>query len=129
MKFSIIITRQALIDLEEISDQRTREAIGREIDDLETAPDLERRAMSGEYKGYYRVRAAGQRYRVVYAVRREHSKVYVVLVGIRREGDPSDIYEKGKKRLKLYQDKQTKATKSQKVLKDTTTKKPTKPKR
>lgn len=105
MKYSIVLTRAAQADLEAITDQRTVKAIEREIDRLELEPDQERHLLSGDLQGYYRVRAAGQRYRVVYAVQKIKSRVLVVLVAIRKEGDVEDVYKIAHKRLKVFQEK------------------------
>ena len=45
------------------------------------------------------VRAAGQRYRVVYQVALLEGVVTVVVVGIRKEGDRRDAYRVASKRL------------------------------
>jgi mRNA interferase RelE/StbE len=43
----------------------------------------------------------GQRYRIVYAVQRERVIVYVMAVGLRRQGSRSDVYQLAKKLLRL----------------------------
>jgi mRNA interferase RelE/StbE len=51
--------------------------------------------------GFRSVRAVGQRYRIIYAVKGEEIFVMVVTVGIRRDGARDDIYNLTKKLLRL----------------------------
>ena len=51
--------------------------------------------------GYRSLRAAGQRYRIIYAVQKPKLMVSVMAVGIRKEGDRSDIYSLAKKLVRL----------------------------
>jgi len=46
------------------------------------------------------VRAAGQRYRIIYTVEEDRVLVLVVYVGIRKEGDKNDVYAIAKKLLR-----------------------------
>jgi len=57
--------------------------------------------LTGELAGHRSLRAAGQRYRILYRVERNQVLVLVVAVGIRREGSRSDIYELARKLLRL----------------------------
>ena len=59
---------------------------------LEYEPELQGKPLADELVGYRSVRAVGQRYRIIYKVENELVIVIVVAVGIRREGDRSDIY-------------------------------------
>jgi len=54
----------------------------------------------GELAGFRSVRAAGQRYRIVYRVERRETTVLIVAVGRRRSGDKGDIYELARKLLR-----------------------------
>jgi mRNA interferase RelE/StbE len=42
--------------------------------------------------GFFSVRAAGQRYRVIFRIDEAHPKVTVYLVGIRKGGSRNDVY-------------------------------------
>lgn len=86
-------------DLEAITDVRTRKAIIRKAFDLDTEPDKQGKQLSGDLSVYRVVRAAGQRYRVVYQVATLEGVVTVVVVGIRKEGDKRDVYRVAGKRL------------------------------
>ena len=53
--------------------------------------------MNGELMGYRSIRAVGQRYRIIYRL----DVVFVVALGIRKEGDKANVYELAKKMLRL----------------------------
>ena len=97
-QFDIILTPEAQADLEGITDNRTYAAIESKIDELATEPDKRGKALSGSLSDYRVVRAAGQRYRVVYQVAMLEEVVTVVVVGIRKEGDKRDAYRVASKR-------------------------------
>jgi mRNA interferase RelE/StbE len=80
MAYQIEITLIALKALEAITDRRTRSAIMRRIDTLAEEPEKQGKPLRGWLAGFWSIRAAGQRYRVVYRV------------GIRKEGSRRDIY-------------------------------------
>jgi mRNA interferase RelE/StbE len=48
------------------------------------------------------LRAAGQRYRILYKVERDRVVVYVVAPGLRRDGRSSDIYELARKLVDTF---------------------------
>jgi len=50
--------------------------------------------LKNELAGLRSIRVANQRFRVIYEVQKEQVIVIVVAVGIRKEGDKSDIYRK-----------------------------------
>ncbi|MBI4296158.1 MAG: type II toxin-antitoxin system RelE/ParE family toxin [Chloroflexi bacterium] len=88
----IEITPTALEALEAITDRRTRSAIIRRIDALAEEPEKQGRPLRGRLAGFLSIRAAGQRYRVVYRVDNERKRVLVYMVGMRREGSRRDVY-------------------------------------
>jgi len=92
MPYHIEITPTALEALETIADRRTRGAIVRRIDTLAEEPEKQGKPLRGWLAGFLSVRAAGQRYRIVYRVENGKRRVLVYLVGIRREGSRKDIY-------------------------------------
>lgn len=92
MAYRIQITPTTLKALEAISDRRERAAIVRRIDALAEEPGLQGKALRGELAGLLSVRAAGQRYRVVYQTDEEQLRVLVYLVGVRKEGSHHDVY-------------------------------------
>jgi mRNA interferase RelE/StbE len=92
MAYEIEITPTALEGLEAISDRRTCAAIIRRIDSLAEEPEKLGKPLRGWLVGFMSVRAAGQRYRIVYRVDNATKKVLVYMVGIRKEGSQRDIY-------------------------------------
>ena len=89
--YKIRITPQAkqqLLDL----DTRTRKQIAAKIDDLQIEPEKRGKPLQGSLAGFRSIRAAGQRYRIIYIVENQEVTVLVVGVGIRKEGDRKDIY-------------------------------------
>lgn len=97
--FDVIITDKAQGDLNMISDTRTYQAIARKIDALELEPNKQGKPLGKDLADYRAVRAAGQRYRVIYHVAMLEGRVTVVVIGIRKEGDKRDAYKVASKRL------------------------------
>lgn len=105
MTFRIVITPTALEMLKDVSDRRVREKIAAVIDRLSGEPEKQGKPLGGELTGFRSIRAVGQRYRIIYRVVNDEIIVFVVAVGIRREGAKTDIYALAKKlfRLKLLE--------------------------
>ena len=101
MKHRIIIAPVALKLLQGISDSRIRKSIRDRIDHLAVDPEQQGKALTGELMGYRSLRASGQRYRIIYKVERGTVTVYVVALGIRKEGIKTDIYELARKLFRL----------------------------
>jgi len=87
--------------LADISDRRIRETIITVIDRLTEDPEKQGKALTGELTGFRSIRAVGQRYRVIYGVKEKDIMVFIVAVGIRREGAKDDIYNLAKKLFRL----------------------------
>ena len=87
--------------LEEIQDKRVREKIVTTIDRLEYDPQKQGKPLLGPLQGFRSLRAAGQRYRVIYTVREQEVIVIIVAIGIRKEGDKGDIYRRIQKLVRL----------------------------
>src|SRR2546425_1010545 len=68
---------------------------------LAKSPEQQGKPLIGELNGFRSVRAAGQRYRIVYRVERREVVVAIVAVGKRKEGDKSDVYVLARKLLRL----------------------------
>ncbi len=84
-----------------ISDARIRGKIAEVIDWLAEDPDKQGKPLVAELSGFRSIRAAGQRYRIIYKIVRKQVVVVIVAVGIRKEGHKKDIYQLAKKLLKL----------------------------
>lgn len=96
MRYEVILTETAAAALEQI-ESRARRQILNKIHDLREAPEQRGAQLFGELAGYRDIRAAGQRYRIIYYVENEKVVVEVVYVGIRKAGDSNDVYELAKK--------------------------------
>lgn len=101
MKWQILLTPTALKLLSDISDRRIREKIGAVIDRLAEDPEKQGKALLGELSGFRCIRAAGQRYRIIYQIRGNDIVVVIVAIGIRRDGAKDDIYNLAKKLFRL----------------------------
>jgi len=101
MTYRIIIAPTALKMLKGISDRRVRDLIIKRIDELIEEPEKQGKPLIAELSGYRSLRAAGQRYRIVYRVINDKIVVYIVAVGIRKEGSSKDIYALAKKLIRL----------------------------
>ena len=97
--FNVRLTDAADADLANISDAHTREVILRRAFELRDEPLKKGKPLTEELKGFRSIRAAGQRYRIVYQVAVADREVIVVVVGIRKAGDKKDVYEVATKRL------------------------------
>ena len=101
MTYQIIIEPVALKALAAIPDRRVQAKIRDRIDGLAYEPEQQGKPLTGELRGYRSLRAAGQRYRVIYRVERAKVVVLILAVGVRKEGDRSDVYVLAKKLLRL----------------------------
>ena len=97
--YKIKLTQIAAENIKKL-DGRTRTQVINKIDALQTEPLLLGKRLKGPLKELRSVRAAGQRYRIIYKVLQEEIIVIVVAVGIRKAGDKNDIYELMKKYIK-----------------------------
>ena len=83
-----------------IPDPRTRGQIVACVEELAKAPEALGKPLTGELTGYRAVRAAAQRYRIIYRVERRLVTILVVAVGRRTKGDRKDIYELARRLLR-----------------------------
>jgi mRNA interferase RelE/StbE len=86
--------------INKVQDRRIRAKIIETIDGLAEDPEKKGKALIAELDGYHSVRAAGQRYRIIFRIDRDKVLVLIVAAGIRREGDRKDIYELAKKLIR-----------------------------
>lgn len=94
MTYSLRFTPLAIEMLEEIRDRRSRQAVLSRVRKLAAEPEKQGKALVGDFQGLRSVRAAGQRYRIVYRVEREAVVVVVIGVGFRQEGARRDVYRR-----------------------------------
>lgn len=101
MTYGIVITPGAREMLEAIADRRVREKLASTIDSLESDPELRGKPLGDDLAGYRSVRAVGQRYRIIYRVKRSEVVVIVVAAGIRKEGSREDVYRVAARLVRL----------------------------
>lgn len=99
-RFRVRFSDAARDDLRAVGDARTQSAILRRANQLDVEPLAQGKALTDDLKSYRAVRAAGQRYRIVYQVGVLEGVVTVVVVGIRKAGDKRDVYRMARKRLR-----------------------------
>jgi mRNA interferase RelE/StbE len=99
--WEIVILPTAKRHLKAILDQRVQRSINDCIERLKEEPDKRGKPLTDSLAGYRSIRAYRQRYRVVYEIDTEQKKVLIHIVGIRKEGDKSDVYALAKKILRL----------------------------
>jgi mRNA interferase RelE/StbE len=92
MEWRIIVSPFAQKQLARIMDRRVQRALDQAILGLKSDPERRGKPLTGKLAGCFSIRAVAQRYRVIYQVRRESNEVVVLTVGLRKEGDRSDIY-------------------------------------
>ena len=100
MKYTVRMSKVAFKQLEAITDRRIRQKLYDRIKELADDPDEQGKPLRNELVGLRSVKAVHQRYRIVYQVEREEIVVVVVAVGLRKEGDRSDIYQQAAHLLK-----------------------------
>jgi mRNA interferase RelE/StbE len=93
--FEITYSPNAHEMLQSIHPADHREAIIMRIRELERNPEKQGKALVSELKGFRSLTV--MRYRVIFTVDRGKVVVYIVAVGIRKEGDKKDIYELARK--------------------------------
>ncbi len=97
--YKIKLTKIAAEQLNKI-EPRIQNQIIKKIESLKEEPLLTGKLLKGPLKEFRSVRAAGQRYRIIYQVQNSEILVIIVAIGIRKDGDKKDIYELMKKYIK-----------------------------
>ncbi len=93
MNWKVELTKYALKQLQGITDKRVRNNLFERIEELSNDPEKQGRGLRNELAGLRCVRAIGQRYRIIFRVEHERVVVVVVALGLRKQGDRSDIYQ------------------------------------
>lgn len=99
-RFTVRFSEEATADLRRVTDKRSQGAILRRAQQLDVEPLAQGKALTGGLQGLRSVRAAGQRYRILYRVGVLEGSVTIVVVGIRQEGSKRDVYRLARKRVK-----------------------------
>ena len=97
MEWNVFFTREAEGMLLSIRDRRVRKLLHSRAMKLQNSPGQQGKPLVRELVGLRSVRAVGQRYRILYEVDGGRHEVWVVALGIRKEGHKSDVYEIGSK--------------------------------
>jgi mRNA interferase RelE/StbE len=100
-RWTIRLTDTARKSLLAIKDQRIQRVIVERIDELAEEPDKRGRPLFADLAQYRSIRAVGQRYRIIYQIHEDVVTVHVVFVGLRKEGDPHDVYALAQRLLRL----------------------------
>ena len=99
--WTVIVIPIAEKQLATFKDKRIQEGLRTSLRRLEYEPEKQGKALHDELEGYRSIRAVGQRYRIIYKVDDDTVIVYVVTLGIRKEGDKKDVYALAKKLARL----------------------------
>ena len=97
--YKIKLTKLAVKNLKAI-DTKTLKQILNKIESLKEEPNLLGKPLRGPLSEYRSIRAAGQRYRIIYKIIDKEVIIIIIAVGIRKDGDKKDIYELMKKYIK-----------------------------
>jgi mRNA interferase RelE/StbE len=97
--YKIKLTQLVVEGIKKI-DKNAQKQIINKFESLKSEPLLLGKALKGPLKDYRSIRAAGQRYRIIYKVMEKEVIVIIVAIGMRKEGDKKDIYELMKKYIK-----------------------------
>lgn len=100
-KYKIIWSVSAKDMLTAIPDRRNRKKILERVKKLGQAPDKQGKPLVGELAGCRSVRAAGLRYRVIYRIEDRKVIVFIVALGLLKEGSRKDIYSLAKRLVEL----------------------------
>ena len=97
--YKIKLTKIAAKNLKAIEKRALRQILNK-IESLKEEPYLLGKPLKGPLGEFRSVRAAGQRYRIIYKILDKEIIVIIIAVGIRKDGDKKDIYELMKKYIR-----------------------------
>ena len=98
MKYDVFITDTCLDLIGKISDKKIQQRILVRIEKLYDEPDKQGKSLVKDLTGFFSIHVS-KRYRVIYRIDEKTVTIYVLAVGIRKEGDKKDIYAIAKKLL------------------------------
>jgi mRNA interferase RelE/StbE len=85
--------------LNRIGNKKIQKSIINESKSLTTNPERGK-PLVAELKKFRSLRVYGGRYRVIYKINNEDTAIHIHVVGIRKEGDKTDVYSIAKKLFK-----------------------------
>src|SRR5258706_9896513 len=91
-RWNVLLLPVARKQLASIKDRRVLEGLKASLKRLEYEPEKQGKPMIDELIGFRSLRVVGQRYRILYKMNEDTVIVYVVALGIRKEGDKNDVY-------------------------------------
>jgi mRNA interferase RelE/StbE len=99
-RWRVELTAPARQQFAAIRDRRIQRSISASIDRLTHDPEQQGKPLIAELAGFRSIRVVEQRWRIIYQVNVDRVIVYVVTLGIRKEGDKKDVYELARKLLR-----------------------------
>jgi len=100
-RYEVLWTETAFQMLAGIGDRHIQQQLSDTSKRLEVEPVKQGKPLHEGLLGYRSLRAAGQRYRVIYSLDTTTLRVYVVAAGLRRQGARDDIYELAQRMIGL----------------------------
>jgi mRNA interferase RelE/StbE len=100
-RYEVLWTETAFQMLSAIGDRRIQQQLFDTSKRLEVEPEKQGKPLHESLLGYRSLRAAGQRYRVIYSPDPRTLRVYLVAAGLRRQGARDDIYELAQRMIGL----------------------------
>lgn len=88
---------QIAADLLKKIDKGSQKQIIKKLEELKEEPLRKGKSLKGNLSEFRSIRAAGQRYRIIYQIKDDELIIIIVAVGIRKDGDKKDIYNLLKK--------------------------------
>jgi mRNA interferase RelE/StbE len=95
----LLWTMTAVELLNRIGNKKIQKSIMDESKSLISNP-MRGKPLLAELKKFRSIRVFGGRYRLIYKIKNEDNQIHIHVVGIRREGDKSDVYSIAKKLFK-----------------------------
>jgi len=96
-RFSILWTARAREMLAAIPDRRIQMKLFERVRGLSSEPEKQGKPLIGELAGYRSVRAAGQRYRIIFRIEDERVAVLIIALGVSKASSRKDVYDLAKK--------------------------------
>jgi mRNA interferase RelE/StbE len=101
-RYKIEIAPTGNRSIKAVKDKKLRREIAKTIDGLARAPEDQGKALLGPLEGMRSVRAARDRFRILYKVDTRAKCVSVLLIGERAPGREADIYALAQKLLATF---------------------------
>jgi mRNA interferase RelE/StbE len=85
-----------------VADKKVLREIAKTIDGLSSRPETQGKVLTDPLEGVRSLRAARERYRVLFEIDAETGRVQVLFVGLRRPGRPADVYRIAARLLRRF---------------------------